>query len=90
MRSYKLVLLLKSDVKKDAKDKMFDEIKKWLGPIKSDKIESLGEKKLAYPVKHAKSGEYMVLNFEAESVANDVNNKLLIRDEILRHLMIKN
>jgi len=90
MRSYKLVLLLKSDLKKDAKDKLFDEVKKWLGDIKNDKVESLGEKKLAYKVKNARSGEYVSFSFEAETVGADVNKKLLIRDEILRHLLIRN
>ena len=40
MRSYKLVLLLKSDLKKDAKEKLFDEVKKWLGEVKNEKIVS--------------------------------------------------
>lgn len=90
MKSYKLVLLLKSDLKKDGKDKLYDEIKKWLGDVKDEKIESLGEKKLAYPIKHAKKGEYVAFNFESEKVNDELNKKLLIRDEILRHLLIRN
>ena len=90
MKKYQLVLLLKSDIKKDAKDKLFVDIKSWVGNVASDKVDSIGEKKLAYPVKRAKSGEYVVYNFEAENVSDDLNKRLLIRDEILRHLLIKN
>ncbi|HVZ12653.1 MAG TPA: 30S ribosomal protein S6 [Patescibacteria group bacterium] len=90
MKGYRLVLLLKSDLKKEAKDKLYDEIKKWLGDVKSDKVTSLGEKKLAYTIKHAKSGEYVVMNFESDKVTADFNKRLLIRDEILRHLLVRN
>ncbi len=90
MKSYKLVLLLKSDLKKDAKDKLYTDVKSWLSDAANDKVEVIGEKKLAYPIKHAKSGEYVVLNFESDKVTNDLNRRLLLRDEVLRHLLIKN
>ena len=90
MKSYKLVLLLKSDLKKDAKDKLYADIKTWLGDVKEDKVDSLGEKKLAYQIKHAKSGEFVVFNFESEKVGPDLNNRLVIRDDVLRHLLIRN
>ena len=90
MKSYKLVLLLKSDLKKDAKDKIFTDIKSWLGDVENDKADSLGEKKLAYPIKHARSGEYVVFNFESDKVSPDFNNRLVIRDGVVRHLLIRN
>ncbi len=89
MRSYRLVLLLKPDLKKEPKDKLFDEIKKWLGEIKNDKVDSLGEKKLAYPIKRERRGEYAVMNFEAETIDTELNKKLLIKDEVLRHLLVR-
>ncbi len=85
-----MVLLLKPDLKKEPKDKLFDEIKKWLGAIRNDKVDSLGEKKLAYPIKRERRGEYAVMNFEAETVDMDLNKKLLIKDEVLRHLLVRN
>ena len=85
-----MVLLLKPDLKKEPKDKLFDEIKKWLGAIKNDKVDSLGEKKLAYPIKRERRGEYAVMNFEAETIDTDLNKKLLIKDEVLRHLLVRN
>lgn len=90
MRSYKLVLLLKPDLKKDTRDKLFEEIKKWLGESSSFKAESLGEKKLAYPIKREPRGEYAVLAFESEKIDTDLNKRLLIKDEVLRHLLIRN
>jgi ribosomal protein S6 len=90
MKNYKLVLLLKSDLKKEAKDKLIEDIKKWIGTVKSDKLDAIGEKKLAYTIKAQRSGDYLVYNFEADNVTDELNKRLLIRDEILRHLLVRN
>ena len=90
MRNYQLVLLLKSDIKKEQKEKLFADVKSWAGEIKSDKVESLGERKLSYQIKHNQKGEYVVLSFESDRVSEDLNKKLLIRDEVLRHLLVRN
>ncbi|HVT01146.1 MAG TPA: 30S ribosomal protein S6 [Patescibacteria group bacterium] len=90
MRNYQLVLLLKSDLKKDQKDKLIEEVKGMMGQVKDEKLESIGEKKLAYPIKNQRCGEYVVFNFTADNLAPEYNKKLLIRDEILRHLLVRN
>ncbi len=90
MKSYRLVLLLKSDLKKEQKEKLFEDIKSSLGDVTNDKVDALGEKKLMYPIKHELKGDFAVLNFESEKVSDDLNKKLLIRDEVLRHLLVRN
>lgn len=90
MTSYSLVLLLKRDLKKDAKDKLFVDIRKLFGEAKNEKTESLGEKKLTFPIKKELSAEYVVFNFETEKLDAELNKRILLRDEILRHLLVKN
>ncbi len=90
MRNYQLVLLLKRDLKKEAKEKLLGDLKKLLGSVKNEKVDFLGEKKLAYPIKSERSGEYIVMNFESDKVSDDLANRLLIKDEILRHLLVRN
>ncbi len=89
MRTYQLVLLLKSDLKKDQKDKLFDEIRKWIGKLSSEKIESLGEKKISYPIKKERRGEYVVLSFESDKVGEGLDRRLSIKDEVLRHILVR-
>lgn len=89
MRQYQLVLLLKSNLKKDDKEKLFADIKKWIGAPKSEKIDSLGERKLAYSIKGERAGEYLVFNFETETVNTDLVKRLQMREDIIRHLLIK-
>lgn len=90
MRNYQLVLLLKSDLKREQKDKLFEEIKKMFENALTQKVDSIGERKLSYPIKRERKGEYVILNVEAEKVTSDLNKALLIREEILRHLLIRN
>ncbi|MBI4091659.1 MAG: 30S ribosomal protein S6 [Candidatus Levybacteria bacterium] len=89
MKKYQLVMVLAPDLKKDQKDKLLDEIKKIMGEVSGDKLELLGEKKLSYPIKRERRGEFAVLSFEADNVAQDFNKRLGIREEVLRHLLVR-
>lgn len=89
MRAYKLVLLLKSDIKKEQKEKFFDDVKKWVGKAEKEKVESLGEKRLAYPIKHERKGEYVLVSFEADRVDEDFDKKLRINEYVIRHLLVR-
>lgn len=81
-------MLLKSDLKKDQKDKLFDDLGKWSN-AKSPKSESMGERKLSYPIRSEKKGEYVVINLETDRIEEDFAKRLLIRDEVLRYLLVR-
>lgn len=89
MRKYKLVLLLKSGTKKEAKDKLLQDLKKWIGSVKEEKVTELGERKLAYQIKKQRSGEYVVFDFQAENLPKDLDKRILMQDDILRHLIVR-
>lgn len=89
MKKYQLVLLLKSDLSKTAKDKVLTEAKKTLGKISKEKVESLGEKKLAYVIKGNQKGEYVLLNFESELIPKEFEKAINIVENILRYLLIR-
>lgn len=88
MRTYKLVLLLKSDLGKDKKKKLLDQIETWAG-AKETKVDELGEKKLAYTIKHERKGDYVSMSFGSEKVSTDFEKRLVIQEDILRHLMLR-
>lgn len=89
MRDYKLILLLKSDLKKEQKDKLLEDVKKYLGKTESDKMTSLGEKRLAYTIKHEQKGEYFLVEFKSDKVSGELDNRLRVNESILRHLLIR-
>ncbi len=89
MRSYRLVLVLKGDLKKEEKQKVFTEIKKLIGDAKKEEIKELGEKKLTYSIKSQKKGDYVAMSFDTDKLAEDIHKKLEIQDALLRHLLVR-
>ncbi len=89
LRKYRLVLILKSDLKKEAKEKLLSSIKSWGGKLSGDKITELGEKKFAYPIKGNLKGDYVLMEFESVSVSPELEAKTRINDDVLRHLLVR-
>ena len=88
-RKYRLVLVLKSELKKEAKEKLLSNVKSWGGKITADKVTELGEEKFAYPVKGAQKGDYVLMEFESDAVSSELENKVRIHDDVLRHLLVR-
>lgn len=89
MRKYRLVLILKRNLDKKAVDSLVAEVKKNAGEVKNDKLTELGEKKFAYKIKKEQSGNYIVWEFESDKVSLDLEAKLRINDNVLRHLLVR-
>ena len=89
MRSYRLVLVLKGDLKKEDKQKVLSEVKKWVGDPKKEEVKELGEKKLTYPIKHAQKADFVAMLFDTDKIVDDIHKKLEIQDSVLRHLLVR-
>jgi ribosomal protein S6 len=89
MRKYRLVLILKRALDKKAVEGLVSEVKKIAGDVKNDKLTDLGEKKFSFPIKKELSGNYLVLEFETDSVSPELENRIKLNDNILRHLMVR-
>ena len=89
LRKYRLVLILKSDLKKEAKEKLVANVKSWSGKIANEKLTELGEKKFAYAIKGAQKGDYVLFEFESDSVSRELEDKVRIHDDVLRHLIVR-
>lgn len=83
-------MLLKSDVKKERRDKLFADMKGWVGSEVTDETtKELGEKKLAYSIGNQRKGMYMLLEFGAETIATDFEKKIGMQEDVLRHLLVR-
>lgn len=104
MRSYDLVVVLRPSLKDMERKKLIDGIKTWLKGMKIAKEEEWGQKPLAYTIKKEAAGYYILLKLETASASNAANanaagaeetipagfeQKLLINDSILRHLLLR-
>jgi small subunit ribosomal protein S6 len=90
MRSYDLVIVVRSSLKDEEKKKLIDTIKSLLEGVKFTKEEEWGQKPLAYSIKKEQAGYYYFLKFESEaSVPAGFEQKLLLNENILRHLLLR-
>lgn len=89
MRNYRLVLLLKGDLAKEKREKTLKDVEKWAGDVKEVDVKVLGEKRLAYPIKGELRAEYVVMTFGADTVGSELNSRIRMQDDVLRHLLIR-
>lgn len=90
MRNYQLVLVLKSSLTDANKKKLLESVKALLKGVKFTKEEELGEKNLSYSIKREIKGLYYNYIFEAENdIAKDLDKRLAVSEDILRHLLLR-
>jgi small subunit ribosomal protein S6 len=90
MRSYQLVVVLKSSLTEANRKKFLETVKGWAGDAKFTKEEEWGEKALAYTIKRLNTGFFQNFVFEVkENLATDLEKKLTASDNVLRHLLLR-
>ena len=89
MKTYQLVLVLKTSLTEANRKKFLETFKGWLGATKIAKEEEWGEKVLAYEIQHEKSGFYLNYLLESDKLPEDLEKKLFNHADVLRHLVIK-
>jgi len=82
-------MVLRSDLKKEKKEKIFTDIRSWIGNMGKETIKALGDKKLAYPIKRQPTGEYLIMEFAAENVTPMVEKRMQMTDDVLRHMILR-
>ncbi len=92
MKKYEVMFIVKAtNDEKDIKNTA-EEVKNIVTSNSGKVLEmkELGEKKLAYPIKKEINGYYYVMTIEAPNEAvSELDRKVLINENILRHLIIK-
>lgn len=90
MRTYELVLVMRSAVKEADRKKLLETVKGWLGKgITVAKENDWGQKALAYPIKKEDSGHYYMFELEGETFPNDFEQRLIQNDSVIRHLLLR-
>jgi len=90
MRTYQLVLVLKTTLSEANRKKFVEAVKAWIKGAKFTKEEEWGEKVLAYAIKRENSGFFQNFVFELkEELAKDLEKKITASDNVLRHLLLR-
>ena len=89
MRKYELTLILRSKLDDKGRKKVLESVKGWIKDLKITKEEEWGQKPLSYPIKKEQAGYYVMLQLEGENLPVDVERRLFLSDDVLRHLLIR-
>jgi small subunit ribosomal protein S6 len=92
MRRYELMLVLRPDVPDERISAIVDRTTRQItadgGQIV--KVAPWGRRRLAYPIERYREGSYHIVVFEAPSpTIAEIERTLLITEEILRHLIVR-
>jgi len=91
-RNYEMVLIISPEVADEKFGATIDNISQFIaenGGAVSE-VEQWGKRRLAYPVKHFVEGNYVLTRFNMKPTSSkELEAKLQISDEVLRHLLIK-
>lgn len=92
MRSYELVFITQPDLDDDALSALAERLR---GVISSNggqvaKIESMGRRKLAYPIQRRQMGHYMLMHAQLERPAILETERLLkLSEDVMRYLLVR-
>jgi len=92
LHDYEMVYIISPDVADDKLDSAIDNVSRFItergGSV--SEVERWGRRKLAYPIKHFAEGNYVLTHFKLKPASSkELEARLAISDEILRHLLIK-
>jgi small subunit ribosomal protein S6 len=87
LRRYETLLIARPDLEEPQLKALLDEVSALIvregGLVKS--VDVWGMRRLEYPIKHQESGQYAVIDFEADTgVVKELERVMGIRDDVLR------
>lgn len=89
MRTYELVLVMRPSLSESDRKKLLETVKGWLSDVKITKEDDWGSKALKYPIKKELTGHYFDLLIEGEKIPADLEKRVLLQENILRHLLVR-
>ncbi|HDR16373.1 MAG TPA: 30S ribosomal protein S6 [Desulfobacteraceae bacterium] len=92
VESYELVYIVKPELSDEQLEAKIETINQFItshdGVIED--VQKWGKRKLAYPIKHAMEGNYVLIRFKIGTLTcKELETSLKISEDILRHLLIK-
>lgn len=91
MRNYELVLILQPGLDEEGLNSLVARFQQLVVDNKGQvaKVEQMGRRKLAYPIKKQREGYYVLFHVGLERAAiSEVERGLRLSEDVLRHIMV--
>ncbi len=90
MRKYELVCLIQPDLDEAAFNGVLDRVKGWVAESGGnvDKVDIWGKRKLAYPIRKQREGNYVLFNLSLETnTTAGLEQNLRYTETVMRHML---
>ncbi len=90
--SYELVFIVRPDVSEEQPEAAVEGVSRFITSREGvvDEVEQWGRKRLAYPIRHFREGNYVLTRFHLSPDQNkELDSSLRISEDIIRHLLIR-
>ena len=90
MRKYELVCVVHPDLDETAFNGVIDKIKGWIAEAGGsiDKVDVWGRKRLAYPIKKQREGQYVLFNTSMPNTASTaLDQNLRFLEPVIRYMI---
>ena len=92
MERYELAVIISPDVTEESMPGVLDKMTRFISQMGGAiiKVDRWGRRKLSYPIKHYREGEYVITQIELEpDKTGELKASLRLSDEFLRHLLVR-
>ena len=92
MRRYETIFIAHSDLPDDTIDVLIEQIRKIIRDLKGIviRVEKLGKRKLAYPIKKQQKGYYILMDFVGErAVIGELERNMKFNEKVLKYMSVK-
>ena len=90
MRKYELVCLIQPDLDETALNGVLDRVKAWVAESGGtvDKMDIWGKRRLAYPIRKQREGNYVLFNVSLDTTAAaGLEQNLRYTETVMRHML---
>ena len=90
MRKYELVCIIQPDLDETAFSAVVERVKGWVSESSGtvDMVDSWGRRRLAFPIRKQRDGQYVLLNLSMNPAAtHELERNLRFQEAVLRHML---
>lgn len=90
MKNYELVYVVRPNAEEDVKETVLNKVQEVIGAAgEVEKVDTWGNKKLAYPIAKFTEGYYVLVNFKASAdLPKELDRNLKINENVIRHMIV--
>lgn len=93
MREYELTVVFSPEIAEEDVEGEIEKVNQFVtqkGGVLADEVKRWGRRKLAYPIRRFREGNYVLTRFNLEpSLTSELEKNLQSSEGILRHLLVK-